>query len=92
MGDVTQLDERRSDTTGASQKLTRYVRITNPDHNGFVEFDFAVGDPTIALEMILPQPAFAEFCATNAVVFLTAEQERAVDRDKQKWRYGADNE
>ena len=51
----------------------RYVRVTNAERPGFVEFDFAIGDPEIALEMILPTPAFAEFCAANSVVLLTDE-------------------
>lgn len=51
----------------------RYVRVTNTERPGFVEFDFAIGDPEIALEMILPTLAFAEFCAANSVVLLTDE-------------------
>lgn len=51
----------------------RYVRVTNRERPGFVEFDFAIGDPELALEMILPTPAFDEFCAANSVVLLTDE-------------------
>ena len=51
----------------------RYVRVTNRERPGFVEFDFAIGDPDVALEMILPMAAFAEFCAAHAVVLLADE-------------------
>lgn len=67
---------------------TRYVRVTGEMRGGFVEFQFAIGDPTLYLEMILPHAAFAEFCATNQVVHLNAEQGRMVDADRAKWRGG----
>lgn len=51
----------------------RYVRVTNRERPGFVEFDFAIGDPELALEMILPTAAFTEFCAANSVVLLADE-------------------
>ncbi|MGJ7917842.1 phenol hydroxylase subunit [Massilia sp. LXY-6] len=47
----------------------RYVRITG-SHQGFVEFDFAIGDPDITVELILPKSAFDEFCLKNKVVRL----------------------
>jgi phenol hydroxylase P0 protein len=47
----------------------RYVRITGT-HQGFVEFDFAIGDPEITVELILPTAAFDEFCRMNNVVQL----------------------
>lgn len=80
---------RNQVAAGTNSELQRYVRITNEDHNGFVEFDFAIGDPSIFLEMILPQAAFVEFCDDNQVLRLTPEQEQAVDRDKEKWLNGA---
>lgn len=67
---------------------TRYVRVTGEARGGFVEFQFAIGDPTLYLDMILPPAAFAEFCATNKVVRLSAEQGSMVDRDRRKWRGG----
>jgi phenol hydroxylase P0 protein len=47
----------------------RYVRITGT-HRGFVEFDFAIGDPDITVELILPKHAFDEFCRMNHAVRL----------------------
>ncbi|MSR14587.1 MAG: phenol hydroxylase [Gammaproteobacteria bacterium] len=66
-------------------QATRYVRITDDTRNGFVEFQFAIGDPTLYLEMILPRAAFEEFCVTNKAVRLNAEQGSMVDRDRRKW-------
>lgn len=66
----------------------RYVRITNMDRQGFVEFHFSLDDPTLYLEMILPDNAFNEFCQTNQVTFLTDEQAQEVAIQQVKWRYG----
>ena len=52
----------------------RWVRVTGQRGNGFVEFDFAVGEPDLCVEMILPAEAFAEFCAANRVELLPPEQ------------------
>lgn len=48
----------------------RWVRVTGERGNGFVEFDFAVGEPELCVEMILPAAAFAEFCAAHRVALL----------------------
>lgn len=45
----------------------RYVRITGERSDGFVEFDFALGEPELFVEMILSRPAFEEFCTVNEV-------------------------
>jgi phenol hydroxylase P0 protein len=54
-----------------------------------VEFDFAIGDPELSVDLILPAHAFKEFCATNRVHFLSAEQGAKIDAERAKWRYGA---
>ncbi|MDV7210188.1 phenol hydroxylase subunit [Azotobacter beijerinckii] len=48
----------------------RWVRVTGERSNGFVEFDFAIGEPDLCVEMILTPEAFAEFCAANRVEVL----------------------
>ena len=65
-----------------------YVRITNKDRNGFIEFDFSVGDPQLYVELILPPSAFEEFCQVNAPQFITKAQADAIDADRIKWREG----
>jgi phenol hydroxylase P0 protein len=47
-----------------------YVRVTGERPDGFVEFDFAIGEPEIFVELILPPEAFAEFCEANTVTVL----------------------
>lgn len=68
----------------------RFVRLTGERPNGLVEFDFAIGDPDLFLEMILGREAFAEFCAANDVEVLPPRQMPDVDKglgpDDWDWR------
>ncbi|MGE5471578.1 MAG: phenol hydroxylase subunit [Bacteroidota bacterium] len=50
----------------------RYVRVCRQRPDGFVEFEFAIGDPALAVELMLPEAAFHEFCLTNEVIVLDA--------------------
>ncbi|WP_220637160.1 phenol hydroxylase subunit [Georgfuchsia toluolica] len=56
----------------------KFVRITELRDDGFVEFDFAVGEPELFAEMILPSGGFDEFCAINGVVFLNEKSQLKV--------------
>jgi len=46
----------------------RFVRVIEERADGLVAFEFAIGWPELAVELILPAPAFAEFCATHGVL------------------------
>lgn len=48
----------------------RFVRVRGERGNGFVEFEFAIGEPELFVEMVLNRAAFAEFCADNRVQML----------------------
>ncbi len=67
----------------------RYVRFRGLRSDGYVRFDFAIGEPEIAVELMLSLPAYQEFCRTNAVTWLTRAQADAVDIENSKWRVGA---
>ena len=45
----------------------RFVRVIEERADGLVAFEFAIGWPELSVELLLPAPAFAEFCATNRV-------------------------
>ncbi|MDR2839444.1 MAG: phenol hydroxylase subunit [Azonexus sp.] len=68
--DETSLDTRR-----------RFVRYRGERGNGFVEFEFAIGEPEIFLEMILSREDYAEFCAANQVEMLPPRPAAADDSD-----------
>lgn len=66
----------------------RYVRYHRLTEQGFVEFAFGVGSPDLMAELVMPLAAYREFCKVNQVVYLTREQEAALDHEQAKWRYG----
>lgn len=70
------------------EQLTKYVRVRSSGNSRFVEFDFAIGDPSLFVELIMPQGAFDHFCKANDVVYMTTDQQLAVDAEMEKWRYG----
>jgi len=76
------------DESTAVRDMTRYVRIRQVVNDKFIEFDFAIGDPSLYVELVLPREAFDTFCRHNQVVMMTEEQAAAVDADMAKWRYG----
>lgn len=45
----------------------RFIRIINELDNGIVEFEFAMGEPEIFVEMILPPTEFKLFCQEQNV-------------------------
>jgi phenol hydroxylase P0 protein len=53
----------------------RWVRVLGDIDSRFVEFEFFVSDKDLCVELILPQRAFKEFCATNRVRFLKADED-----------------
>lgn len=55
----------------------RFIRLRGERANGFVEFDFAIGEPEIFIEMILTHEAFREFCAANRAEHLPPVDEVA---------------
>ncbi|WP_430435219.1 phenol hydroxylase subunit [Methyloversatilis sp.] len=56
----------------AFDPFRKYVRVTGERDDGFVEFDFALGEPELFAEMMLTRAAFEEFCAAQGVVVLDA--------------------
>lgn len=48
----------------------KYVRVLERRADGLVLFEFAIGWPELLVELLLPEPAFAEFCATHRVIRL----------------------
>ncbi len=50
----------------------RFVRVLEQRADGLVAFEFAIGWPELACELLLPAPAFDAFCAANRVQRLDA--------------------
>ncbi|WP_235212723.1 phenol hydroxylase subunit [Burkholderia paludis] len=65
-----------------------FVRVLGMRNGRFVEFEFSIGDPDLAVEMIMPTPLFEAFCRRHGAQRLTPEQEAGLERDRCKWQYG----
>ncbi|RIX76879.1 phenol hydroxylase subunit [Acidovorax cavernicola] len=66
-----------------------FVRVTGTRDARFVEFEFAIGDPELAVELTLLFDQFREFCARHEVRHLTTEEGARLDFERMKWRFGA---
>ncbi len=66
----------------------RYVRFQQLRADGYVEFAFAIGDPELAVDLILPLADYRDFCRTNQVTYLTIDETAALDAEQAKWRFG----
>lgn len=45
----------------------KFVRVIEERADGLVAFEFSIGWPELAVELLLPAQAFSEFCATHRV-------------------------
>ena len=67
--------------TGTFDITRKFVRVMRTRPNGLIEFEFAVGDPDVAVELVMPKAAFDEFCANNQVELLRASPAVAFDAE-----------
>jgi phenol hydroxylase P0 protein len=66
-----------------------YVWVRERRADGYVEFDFAIGDPALSVELTLPAAAFETFCRERGARHLTADEVAAAQRERAKWQFGA---
>jgi len=84
----TQPDPHRMASAAALTGQPCFVRVTGTRASRFVEFEFAIGDPELAVELVLQFDQFREFCACHEVTHLTPEEGVRIDYERMKWRYG----
>lgn len=65
----------------------RYVRVTGTRDDGFVEFEFSVGQPEVALEMVLKQADYEQFCVEQHVIFLDEQADKTDDEEKSAFQW-----
>jgi len=53
--------------TSAFDPAARFVRVIDARADGLVEFEFAVGEPQLFVEMVMPRVQFETFCAQQHV-------------------------
>ena len=66
----------------------KFVRVIGTLPNGLIEFEFAIGDPEVSAELVMPKAAFDEFCRVNQVIRIGDAQAVELDRDRAKWQHG----
>jgi phenol hydroxylase P0 protein len=66
----------------------RYVRFRHRRDDGFVEFDFSIGDPELSVELVMNPRDYEAFCLANRVIHLSRDEGAALDFEQSKWRYG----
>jgi phenol hydroxylase P0 protein len=63
----------------------KFVRIIEMHANGLVEFEFAVGEPGLFVELLMAQAPFDEFCAMHAVTPTKGRLQPAQGDKEQEW-------
>jgi len=63
----------------------KFVRIIEQHANGLVEFEFAVGEPGLFVELLMAQASFDEFCAMHGVTPTKGRLAAAQSKDEQEW-------
>lgn len=48
----------------------KFVRVIEARQGDLIEFEFAIGEPELFVELIMPAHAFVEFCEANRVTVL----------------------
>lgn len=61
-----------SERTSTTDLTKKFARLIEQRKDGLVEFEFAIGDPELFVEMLLPRRAYEAFCSDNEVVHLPA--------------------
>ncbi len=63
----------------------KYVRIIETHSNGLVEFEFAVGEPGLFVELLMAQKAFDEFCSMHGVTPTHGRLPATQNTAEQEW-------
>ena len=63
------------------------IRVLRTRRDLFVEFEFQWGDPDLAVELVLPYPAFREFCAEHRSRILPADSKTEAEYNALQERF-----
>lgn len=64
------------------------VQVLGIRRETYVEFAFMAGDPALSVELVLPYPAFREFCASNRIEVLPIAGSLREAYARLAWRFG----
>ncbi len=74
--------------SGPFNPTRRFIRVRRVRDNGFVEFDFAVGDAELSVELILPRTAFEAFERMPGMERMSEDAADRAFRRQQSYLYG----
>lgn len=83
------IDESKDSSDSSLDQLDidlKFVRITRERPNGFIEFDYAVGELEVFVELILPTDEFHQFCKNNKVRLIASDEGRPSQDEEWDWR------
>jgi phenol hydroxylase P0 protein len=63
----TAMNQTTDTALPACDTSLRFVRLIERRADGLVSFEFSIGWPELAVELMLPEAAFEAFCANNRV-------------------------
>lgn len=75
-----------AETTPEIDVTRKFVRLTEIRPDGFVEFDFAIGEPELFVEMLMSEASFREFCQVNQVEMLEGPRPACGAEAEWDWR------
>ena len=63
----------------------KFVRLIETHSNGLVEFEFAVGEPELFVELLMAQAQFDEFCIMHGVTPTLGHLVVTQSPEEQEW-------
>lgn len=66
---TTEIHTPRPEQPAEVNLRAKYVRLLERRPDGLVSFEFSIGWPELAVELMLPSDAFDEFCARHEVIW-----------------------
>lgn len=63
----------------------KFVRIIEQHANGLVEFEFAVGEPELFVELLMAQAQFDELCVMHGVTPTQGRLAAGQSPEEQEW-------
>jgi|GEM_PF-826201 len=64
----------------------RFIRVIDERDDGFVEFEFAIGEPELFVELIMPTPVFEEFSEEQMAELLPPRPDEGPDFASDEFR------
>jgi phenol/toluene 2-monooxygenase (NADH) P0/A0 len=82
------VSSQAADTDSAVSLGKAFVKVKGTRLGKFIEFEFSINDEDLTIELILPVPAFREFCKAQNATILHTDPSVEEDAERAAWRAG----